>query len=162
MPVLSKAQAAVEISRRFIAIAQGVAACLCWGALHNRTMIFAALPDYSGNLFTVHLTCVWVEGIKAAINAVHSAGVLSLALSVLLTGYIAVGQLMLNVKCVCCSRRPSCAMCVISVLGQLLACIMCPICAGATPKRNITCCTLDCAAGTKQPREGYVATRRAW
>ena len=76
MPVLSKAQAAVEISRLFIAIAQGVAACLCWGALHNRTMIFAALPDYSGNLFTVHLTCVWVEGIKAAINAVHSAGVL--------------------------------------------------------------------------------------
>ncbi len=39
-------------------------------------MIFAALPDYGDNLVKVHLTCPWVEGIKAAIKAVHSAGVL--------------------------------------------------------------------------------------
>ncbi len=77
MLVLSnRADRAVEILRLSIAIAQGVAACLCWGALHDRTMIFAALPDYGDNLLKVHLTCPWVEGIKAAIKAVHSAGII--------------------------------------------------------------------------------------
>ena len=39
-------------------------------------MIFAALPDYGNNLLKVCLTRPWVEGIKAAIKAVHSASIL--------------------------------------------------------------------------------------
>ncbi len=69
---------------------------------------------------------------------------------------------MSNMKCVCYSRCQSCAICVISVLEQWLACTMCPVCAEATPKRKITCCTMDCAAGIKQPRQCCVATRHAW
>ena len=57
-------------------VAQDAAACLGWGALHDRTMIFLAFPDYGQNLCRVHLTSQWVEAIRAAIKTVHSAGVL--------------------------------------------------------------------------------------
>ena len=59
-----------------LGVTQGAAACLGWGALHDRTMIFLAFPDYGQNLRRVHLTSQWVEAIRAAIKAVHSAGVL--------------------------------------------------------------------------------------
>ena len=59
-----------------LGVAQGAAACLGWGALHDRTMIFLAFPDYGQNLRRVHLTSQWVEAIRTAIKAVHSAGVL--------------------------------------------------------------------------------------
>ncbi len=57
-------------------VAQGAAKCLGWGALHDHTMIFLALPDYRQNLLKVHLTSQWVEAIRAAIKTVHSAGIL--------------------------------------------------------------------------------------
>ncbi len=55
--------------------AQGAAKCLGRGALHDRTTIFLALPDYGQNLRKVHLTSQWEEAIGAAIKTVHSAGV---------------------------------------------------------------------------------------
>ena len=63
-------------SRQTFGVAQGAAKCLGWGALHDRTMIFLALPDYGQNLRKVYLTSQWVEAIRAAIKTVHSAGVL--------------------------------------------------------------------------------------
>ncbi len=50
--------------------------CLGWGALHDRTMIFLAL-EYSGpSLQHQQLSPRWTAGIRAAIEAVHGAGVL--------------------------------------------------------------------------------------
>ncbi len=57
-------------------VAQDAAKCLGQGALHDRTMIFLALPDYGQNLRKVQLTSQWVKAIGAAIKTVHSAGVL--------------------------------------------------------------------------------------
>ena len=66
----------VVISFPMFGVAQGGAACLGWGALHDRTMIFLAFPDYGQNLCKVLLTGHWVEAIRAAIKTVHSGGVL--------------------------------------------------------------------------------------
>ena len=57
-------------------VVEDAAACLGWGALHDRTMIFLAFPDYGQNLRKVHLTSQRVEAIRAAIKTVHFAGVL--------------------------------------------------------------------------------------
>ena len=57
-------------------VAQDAAACLGWGALHDRTMVFLAFPDYGQNLCKVHITTQWVEAIRAAMKTVHSADTL--------------------------------------------------------------------------------------
>ena len=50
--------------------------CLGWGAVHDRTMMLMALEDSGASLQHQQLSARWTAGIRAAIKAVHGAGVL--------------------------------------------------------------------------------------
>ncbi len=50
--------------------------CLGWGALHDRTMIFLALKYSGPSLQQQQLSPRWTAGIRAAVEAIHGAGVL--------------------------------------------------------------------------------------
>ncbi|KAL0054985.1 hypothetical protein WJX82_005467 [Trebouxia sp. C0006] len=55
---------------------QGAVTCLGWGALHDRTMIFLALKYSGPSLQQQQLSPRWTAGIRAAVEAIHGAGVL--------------------------------------------------------------------------------------
>ncbi len=64
------------IQCRLLCTAQAMPACLGCGALHGRTMVFLAFEDCGPSLLEEPLTSQLVTGIRAAIKAVHSAGIL--------------------------------------------------------------------------------------
>ena len=64
------------VSVCFHCVLQGVVPCLGWGFLHDQTMLFMALKESGPSLMHCCLSPEWTAGMKAALQAVHSAGVL--------------------------------------------------------------------------------------